>query len=191
MFTLTILHLSKPPASSHLEFIEIVYSSSTFRLYRSPAIRFITTVPAPYLALTTVHLTFSIDSPLYLPLNAWPHGFTTDDTDIKADEARWEAFWRKFSRVRVRNLIVEITDGGVRVPEQLLLRPLNQVKAGSFEVVLPWPDGLETSGEFRGAIFTVRRPPEGIDLMMGVDVVKCGYPGVLTGRPFWRRIKMR
>lgn len=122
---------------------------------------------------------------MYLPYHLWPSGFTAENTNpkaVRADEAEWEAFWRAFAHVQVRVLIVEILDHGVRVPEQVLLQPLRGVRAGRFEVVLPWPEGLKTSGEFGDAGFVVRRPPEGVSLMMEMDVDKACL-GPLKGRP--------
>lgn len=127
---------------------------------------------------------------MYLPLRAWPIGFTAASTNPKADEAEWEAFWRAFARLQVRALIVEILDLGVRVPEQALLEPLRRVRARVFEVVLPWPSGLETSGEFGDAGFVVRRPPKGTDLMMQMNVDK-GNPGVGKKRVVWGRLRRR
>jgi hypothetical protein len=138
--------------------------------------QFIATVPALHLALVHLHLSFFLFNPMYLPLHAWPIGFTPANANPKADEADWEAFWRAFARLQVRTLFVEIIDVGVRVPEQVLLGPLRTVRAGRFEVMLPWPKGLETSGEFGDAGFVVRRPPEGTDLMEQWDVEK-GYTG--------------
>jgi hypothetical protein len=141
------------------------------------------------LALAHLHLSFDITSPMYLPYRLWPNGFTAEYINpktVKAVEAKWEAFWRAFIHVRVRVLIVEIHDYGVIVPEQVLLEPLRGVRAGRFEVVLPWPEGLKMSGEFGDAGFVVRRPPEGVDLMMHWAVDK-GYPGPPQGRPIWQR----
>jgi hypothetical protein len=107
------------------------------------------------MALAHFHLSFSLTSPMYLPPHAWPIGFTAANTNPKADEAKWEAFRRAFARLRIRALVVEILDLGVRVPEQVLLEPLRKVRAGRVEVVLPWPRGLETSGEFGDAGFVV------------------------------------
>jgi hypothetical protein len=107
------------------------------------------------MALAHFHLSFSLTSPIYLPPHAWPIGFTAANTNPKADEAKWEAFRRAFARLRIRALVVEILDLGVRVPEQVLLEPLRKVRAGRVEVVLPWPRGLETSGEFGDAGFVV------------------------------------
>jgi hypothetical protein len=92
--------------------------------------------------------------------------------------------------VQVRVLIVEILDHGVRVPEQVLLEPLRTARAGRFEVVLPWPEGLKTTGEFGDAGFVVRRPPEGVNLMMHMDVDK-GCSGPPLGRPIWERLRRR
>ena len=128
--------------------MEIIYSSTAFRLPISAATQLIATVPASYIALAHFHLSFSLTSPIYLPPRAWPIGFTAANTNPKADEAEWEAFWRAFARLRVRALVVEILDLGLRVPEQVLLERLRKVRAGRVEVVLPWPRGLETSGEF-------------------------------------------
>ncbi len=66
----------------------------------------------------------------------------------------------------VRVLIVEILDHRVRVPEQVLLEPLREVRAGRLEIMLPWSEGLEMGGEFGDAGFVVRRPLEGVDLMI-------------------------
>lgn len=150
-------------------------------------------MPAPYLALAPLHLSFAITNPVYLPYRLWPLGFTAENTnhkDVKAVEAEWEAFWCAFAHVQVRVLIVEILDHGVRVPEQVLLEPLREVRAGMFEVVLPWPEGLETTGEFGDAGFVVRRPPEGVDLMMEmyVDKYNTGPP---QRRPIWERLRRR
>jgi hypothetical protein len=148
------------------------------------------------LALAHLHLSFDIYSPMYLPCRLWPNGYTAENTNLKAFkavEAEWEAFWRAFAHVRVRVLIVEILDYGVRVPEQVLLEPLRQVsemRVGRFEVVLPWPEGLERSGEFGDAGFVVRRPPEGVDLMMHWDVDKGGQEP-WHGRPMWQRLRRR
>jgi hypothetical protein len=148
------------------------------------------------LALAHLHLSFDITSPMYLPYRLWPNGYTAENTNpkaVQAVEAEWEAFWRAFIHVRVRVLIVEIHDYGVIVPEQVLLEPLRQVSemgAGRFEVVLPWPEGLRMSGEFGDAGFVVRRPPEGVDLMMHWDVDK-GYPEPRQGRPMWQRLRRR
>jgi hypothetical protein len=148
------------------------------------------------LALAHLHLSFDITSPMYLPYRLWPNGYTAENTNpktVKAVETEWEAFWRAFIHVQVRVLIVEILDYGVRVPEQVLLEPLRQVSemgAGRFEVVLPWPEGLRMSGEFGDAGFVVRRPPEGVDLMMHWDVDK-GYPEPRQGRPMWQRLRRR
>jgi hypothetical protein len=95
--------------------------------------------------------------------------------------------------VRVRVLIVEILDHGVRVPEQVLLEPLRQVsemKEGRFEVVLPWPERLKRSGEFGNAGFVVRRPPEGVDLMMRFDR-DYACLALPQGRPIWQRLRRR
>ena len=79
----------------------------------------------------------------------------------------------------------------VRVPEQVLLEPLRKVRAGSVEIVLPWPSGLETSGEFRDAGFVVRRPPEPrMDLMVEMNVDR-GNPGLKKERGLWGRLKRR
>ncbi|TVY32103.1 hypothetical protein LOCC1_G008827 [Lachnellula occidentalis] len=175
----------------YLEIIGMLYSSTIFRLPISGAgTRLIATVPAPYLALAHIHISFPLFSPMYLPLNVWPTGFTPANSNRKADEAEWEAFWRAFARVRLRVLYVEILDWGVRVPEQMLLAPLRQVSAGEFEVVLPWPVGLDTSGEFGDAGFRVRRPPEGTNLMLQMNVAKYGR-GVGKGRGVWERLRWR
>jgi hypothetical protein len=130
---------------------------------------------------------------MYVPYRLWPSGYTAENTNpkaVKAVEAEWEALWRAFAHVQVRVLIAEILDHGVRVPEQALLEPLREVRPGMVEVVLPWPEGLETSGEFGDAGLVVRRPPEGVDLMMHWDVDK-GYPGPPQGRPIWQRLRRR
>jgi hypothetical protein len=127
---------------------------------------------------------------MYLPPRAWPIGFTSANSNPKTDEAEWEAFWGAFARLKVCALVVEILDYGVRVPEEALLRPLRNVRAGEFEVVLPWPKGLKTSGEFGDAGFAVRRPPEGTNLMVELNVEK-GNPGVEKGRGFWERLRRR
>lgn len=82
---------------------------------------------------------------------------------------------------------MEIIDFGVRVPERVLLAPLRKVQACSFEVVLPWPMGLETSGELEDAGFVVKRPPESVNLMieMNVDKANCG---VRRNRGIWGRL---
>jgi hypothetical protein len=81
---------------------------------------------------------------------------------------------------------------GVRVPEQVLLEPLRKVRAGRVEVVLPWPRGLETSGEFGYAGFVVRRPlePEGMDLMVQMNF-EGGNPGVKKQRRVWGCLRRR
>jgi hypothetical protein len=144
------------------------------------------------MALAHLHISFSLTSPMYLPPRVWPIGFTAANTNPKAEEAEWEAFWRAFARLRVRALVVEILDLGVRVPEQVLLEPLRKVRAGRVEVVLPWPRGLETSGEFGDAGFVVRRPPdpEGTDLMVQMNVER-GNPGVKKERAVWGRLRRR
>ncbi|KAH8753445.1 hypothetical protein F5882DRAFT_445043 [Hyaloscypha sp. PMI_1271] len=148
---------------TYLEIIEIIYSSTAFRLPVSAATQLIATVPAPYMALAHLHLSFPLTSPMYLPPRAWPIGFTAANTNPKADEAEWEAFWRAFARLRVRALVVEILDLGVRVPE-----------------------GVERSGEFGDAGFVVRRlpEPEGTDLMVQMNVER-GNPGVRKERGGW------
>lgn len=65
----------------------------------------------------------------------------------------------------------------------MLLGSLRNLRAGDFEVVLPWPTGLETSGEFEDAAIIIRRPP-GTDLMGEINV-DSGHPGVGNGRGFW------
>lgn len=132
---------------------------------------------------------------MYLPYLEWPNGVTTDNTSpkrVRADEADWEGFWRALSRLQVRTLIVEIIDDGIRVPEQTLLEPLREVSAELFEVVLPWPACLKTSGEFGDAAFTVRRPPEGVDLMWyRGDVEKGENREVGNGGGIWGRLRRR
>jgi hypothetical protein len=142
------------------------------------------------LALAHLHLSFDVHSPMYLPYRLWPSGYTAENINPKTVKAKWEAFWRAFTHVRVRVLIVEIHAYRVIVPEQVLLEPLKEVRAGRFEVVLPWPEGLKMSGEFGDAGFVVRRPPEGVDLMMHWGVDK-GYPGPPQGRPIWQRLRRR
>ncbi|RDL35223.1 uncharacterized protein BP5553_07154 [Venustampulla echinocandica] len=127
---------------------------------------------------------------MYLPPRAWPIGFTAANSNPKTAEAEWEACWRAFARLQVRALVVEILDDGIRVPEEALLQPLRNIKAGELEVVLPWPKGLETSGEFGDAGFAVRRPPEGTNVMVHWDVDK-GNPGVGKGRGVWERLRRR
>jgi hypothetical protein len=133
---------------------------------------------------------------MYVTYRLWPNGYTAKNTNpkaVKAVEAEWEAFWRAFAHVQVRVLIVEILDYGVRVPEQVLLEPLRQVsemRVGRLEVVLPWQEGLKMSGGFGDAGFVVRRPPEGVDLMMHMGVNK-GYPEPRQGRSMWQRLRRR
>lgn len=81
---------------------------------------------------------------------------------------------------------------GVRAPEQALLEPLRRVRAEKFEIILPWPYGLETSVEFKDVGFVVRRPPEsvGTDLMISWDVAKA-YPGMVRQRGLWERLRNR
>ena len=131
---------------------------------------------------------------MYLPPCEWPIGLRDANIelkDLKAEEAEWEAFWHAFARLRVCSLVVEILDCGVRVPEQALLQPLRMVRAGSFEVVLPWPTGLETTGEFGDAGFVVRRPPEGTDVMMRLDVIAGGSWVLGSERGIWGRLRNR
>lgn len=91
--------------------------------------------------------------------------------------------------MRVRDLLVEIVHWGIRVPEQALLEPLRQVRAGRFEVVLPWPSGLEMTGEFGDAGFVVTRPPASVHLLeLNVDK---GNPGVGKGRGVWWWLRRR
>lgn len=128
---------------------------------------------------------------MYLPFHAWPVGFTADNTNPKADEDEWEAFWHAFARLQVRALIVEIVGSATRVPEQMLLEPLRKVTAEEFEVVLPWIAGLETTGEFRDAEFAVRRPPEGT-VMHEWDVeTGCWGVGLGKRRRVWGRLRRR
>lgn len=147
-------------------------------------------VSPSHLALPHLRLSDEIQSPIYLPYEKWPFVFTRADTHkVKTAEVEWEAFWKSLSRVRVRALVVEIIDSAARVPEQVLLEPLNRVSAGSFEVILPWPAGLKTSGSFGNALSTVRRPPEGVDLMMDFNVMKhqeCVGPNSNGRFPRWR-----
>lgn len=168
----------------------MLYSYTIFRFPVSAATRFIATVPVPYLALSHLHISFPLFSPMYLPFRSSRFGFTAANSRPKSDEAEWEAFWGAFARVRLRVLHVEILDHGVRVPEQALLGPLRQLSAGEFEVVLPWPVGLQTSGEFGDAGFSVRRPPEGTNMMLEIHVEK-GYPGVRNGRRVSERLRWR
>ncbi|PVH78746.1 hypothetical protein DL98DRAFT_421643, partial [Cadophora sp. DSE1049] len=79
-------------------------------------------------------------------------------------------------------------DCGVEVPEEKLLAPLREMKADIFEVFLPWPGEFNRTGDFEGGEFVVRRPPEGMDLTMHLDVVKA-CRGPATSRPFWQRIR--
>lgn len=73
-------------------------------------------------------------------------------------ELEWEAIWRSFGRLRVRSLVVEIVDHGLRKPEPGLLE--------TFEVLVPWSKESETSGEIENVGFVIRRPPEGVNLMV-------------------------
>lgn len=162
---------------SYLELSEILYSSTTFRFSSNYAItKFIATVPAHYITLSHLHLSLLLTTPLYLPYDARPYGFT--DSDVQAAEAEWEASWHALARRRVCALVVEILDMGIRVPEQRLLQPLKNVARtgnGPVEVVLPWPRGLKTSDESEDVIgLVVTRPPEdiGSDLMMEWSVDK-------------------
>lgn len=123
---------------------------------------------------------------MYLPDRKFPNGITTENTtrkSVKTDEAKWEAFWRALSRLYLRSLVAEIIDERIRVPEQTLLDPLNRVSAEAFHVILPWPTGLETTGDFGSAKFTVRRPPEGVNVMKSIDV-ESGDSGLTK----WRRV---
>lgn len=171
-------------SNSYIEFVEMIYSSIGFRLPIYVAKRFIAVVPASHIALARLHISFSVWNPMYMPYSEWPHGCTAEDSDPKADEAEWGAFWQAFASLRVRSLFVEILETGIRVPEEPLLEPLRQVKIEDFEVVLPWPPGLETSGDFGDAGFVLRRPPEPVELM-GRDVDK-GNPGLPRPRKLWR-----
>lgn len=158
----------------YAEAIEILYLYTTFRFsYDYVATQFIDTVPARYLALANLHLTYSLTNPMY-----WP-------TDIPSQaERRWEDFWQALGNVRVRTLNIEVIDAGESVPdERALLQPLiilNSLgKAPSSEVVvlLPWPKNLETSANFDDkAGFVVRRPPEemGTDLMVKIGKIEPG-----------------
>lgn len=81
---------------------------------------------------------------------------------------------------------------GVRVPEQVLLDPLRQVRAERLEVVLPWPSGLEITGEFGDAGFVVSRPPGSVRLAeMNVDGGHGEFPGVGKGRRVWKWLRRR
>lgn len=124
---------------------------------------------------------------MYLPYTEWPVGFTADNIDhkaVRAHEAEWEAFWRAVSHLQVYAMFVEIYDQGARVPEETLLKPLRQVRAGRFEVMLPWPTGLEYTGEFGDVDFLIRRPPVEMELMMEMNVAKYN-PGPPTRRRNW------
>ena len=81
-------------------------------------------------------------------------------------------------------------DMGIRVPEQLLLQPMNYIQADSIEVFLHWPTGFETTGNFQDSAFTVTRPPEGINLMSERNVDHASVI-VSNGGPFWKRFSNR
>ncbi|CAG8949102.1 hypothetical protein HYFRA_00002231 [Hymenoscyphus fraxineus] len=155
----------------YLEFIEVLYSSTTFYLYISGATRFVASVPTSHLALASFRVSFMTEYPMYSRTQNQDVNLGIEGGQI-VSEARWEACWATFSNVKVRWLIVEIHDYGVRLPEQRLLQPLQRVRAERVEVVLPWPEGLAITGDFRNAGFVVRRPPEGVNLMIHNDVDK-------------------
>lgn len=52
---------------------------------------------------------------------------------------------------------MEILDFVVRVPEEALLAPLINLVGETIEALLPWPEGLITSGDFDEVEFTVIR----------------------------------
>lgn len=87
----------------------------------------------------------------------------------------------------MRRLEVEIMDIGSRVPELLLVEPLDYAQADSIEVFLPWPIGLGTTGTFEGAAFTVTRPPEGVNLITHLSIDRASQT-VPIGRTFWKRL---
>jgi hypothetical protein len=165
-----------------------------FRLEMDAAQCFISTVPAVHLAVTRLHLSLPIRNPLYVPPGQWPVNSFPEEAEIKADEAKWEAFWRHFSQVSVRDLQVEILDVGFRANEQLLLQPLKDVRAHSIDVLLPWPIGLSPTGSFQNTAFNITRPPEGVDLMIQWNVdraMEIFPPPRRRLKPFWKRLIRR
>ncbi|KAH7403780.1 hypothetical protein BKA64DRAFT_707255 [Cadophora sp. MPI-SDFR-AT-0126] len=172
------------------ELIEAVYRSITFRIPSNAAKRFIMIVPDTFLACVRLHLMYGVSSPMYLKACDWPHQFTAENSNPKADQAEWEDLWRAFAKVRVAQLIVEIHDYGVRVPEQALMAPLRGLRQSPMEVLLPWHDDLDTSGDFRDVAYVVRRPPEWIDPTLQLDVDK-GGPWLPKPRKIWDRLTKR
>lgn len=73
---LEILPLFLSCRQTYLEFIEIIYSSTTFRLPTWIAAKLIATAPAPDMVLAHLHLSFDVTNPMYLPPRAWPIGFS-------------------------------------------------------------------------------------------------------------------
>jgi hypothetical protein len=72
-------------------------------------------------------------------------------------------WWSAFARLRIHELIVENKRLRNEISEQALVESLKKVKAaGSFEVLLPWPKKLATSGELKDAGFMPTRPTESI-----------------------------
>lgn len=74
------------------------------------------------------------------------------------------------------------------VPEEKLLAPLRAFKAEIFEAFLPRADELNRAGILEGLNIVIRRPPDGMDLTMHLDVAKYNT-GTSTGTPFWKRSK--
>ncbi|CAG8980645.1 hypothetical protein HYALB_00012726 [Hymenoscyphus albidus] len=124
-------------------------------------------------------------------MTEYPMYSSTQNQDVNLEieggqmvsEDRWEACWGAFANVKVRSLVVEIHDYRERLPEQQLLQPLQRVRADRLEVVLPWPEGLATTGDFRNAGFAVRRHPEGVNLMIYNDVDKLSEAFIDTASP--------
>ena len=164
-----------------------------FRLSLGTAKRLICTVSSHHLALTNIQRFVGISAPIYLPPDQWPFclSFILDEDTrkkVRGKEVGWEAFWCRFSELTDRSLIVEIQDYGVSVPEEKLLAPLRDFKAESFEVFLPWWGESNRAGTFEGLNFMVRRPPEGMDLTMHMDVAKYNT-GIPAGTSFWQRLE--
>ena len=178
---------------SYSEVIDLLYAGTTFCLSLETTRHLVFIVPSHHLVLTNIQLVVGVSLPIYLPSDQWPLELapTQDDATrrkVRAKGVEWEAFWRQLSKLTVRSLFVEFRDYRVSVPEEKLLAPLRAFKAEIFEAFLPRADELNRAGILEGLNIVIRRPPDGMDLTMHLDVAKYNT-GTSTGTPFWKRSK--